>query len=275
MPKDITINGVNILDHYGCILDYGGFEEIASFAPLKPVKYNDWHEEDGIEVDLSAPRLDAKECDIKFVVLGGVERYKRFIDFLMSTPYLLFRFGDFDRSCRLRYLSVDRVDTRYDMTFLDVKFSDDFPLDGYRYQPPSSTLESYDDYTFDGRPFTDYGVRILQGSLDSIVKASGVKHNLTRDISTQDGVWYDGQGPVTLHTRDATLRCLMRAQSLTELWRNADALLYDLVRPEERTLHVKKLNKDYSFMYKSSRTAYLIPYGKIWFEFDLTITILR
>ena len=64
----------------------------------------------------------------------------------------------------------------------------------------------------------------------------------------------------------------MRAESLTELWRNYDALLHDLIQPEERLLSVRELEQDFPCYYKSCQVSDFFPDGKIWLEFTLTLT---
>ena len=67
----------------------------------------------------------------------------------------------------------------------------------------------------------------------------------------------------------------MRATTLTELWRNYDALLYDLIRPSERVLGVEELGAEYPFHYKSCQVVEFYPMDKIWLKFTLTITVTR
>ena len=65
----------------------------------------------------------------------------------------------------------------------------------------------------------------------------------------------------------------MRAATLAELWRNWDALLYDLVRPQERTLWVEDLGQEFPFHYKGCQVTEFYPTEKIWLKFTLTVTI--
>ena len=67
----------------------------------------------------------------------------------------------------------------------------------------------------------------------------------------------------------------MRADTLDELWRNYDALLYDLTRPNERKLRVKDLGKEFSFCYKSCQVTEFYPTDKIWLQFALTVTFTK
>lgn len=64
----------------------------------------------------------------------------------------------------------------------------------------------------------------------------------------------------------------MRADTLEELWRNYDALLYDLIRPNERKLWVDELGQEFLFYYKSCQVTEFYPTDKIWLQFTLTVT---
>ena len=63
----------------------------------------------------------------------------------------------------------------------------------------------------------------------------------------------------------------MRAKNLTEFWRNYNALLFDLVRPGERSLYADSTGYEYPCYYKSCSVTEFYPTGKIWFKFDLTL----
>ena len=80
---------------------------------------------------------------------------------------------------------------------------------------------------------------------------------------------------LTYKSKDVKLKCLMRAETLDGLWRNYDALLYDLTQPEERMLTVNELKQDFPCYYKSCQVSDFYPNGKIWLAFTLTLTFTR
>lgn len=73
-------------------------------------------------------------------------------------------------------------------------------------------------------------------------------------------------------SKDVKLYCLMRAETLDGLWRNYDALLYDLIRPDERLLWVNELEQDFPCHYKSCTVQEFDPEGRPWLKFTLTVT---
>lgn len=273
MTGRFYIDGKDVYTEYGVYVQEKGYNELVAFPPLKSVTSNDWQEEDGIEPDLSEPMLNTKEFSFKIVLTGMDYRWGGLIEKLSDKAYHTFDFKEIGRSYRLRLVSNPNTDLAMTLGFITLKLADDFPLDGYDYVEPESGIETYGDYELDSRPFTDYGIRILEGTLDEIQKSPNVKTNLLRNINTQNGALYDGE-KVTYKTKDVKVNCLLRADTLDEFWRNYNALLYDLVRPEQRTLYVDETGYEYPCYYKSCSVSEFYASEKIWLKFTLTLCFI-
>lgn len=274
MKCRLYIDGRDAYAEFGVYVIQGGWNEIIAYPPLKAVESNDWQEEDGIEADLSAPVLDTREVSLR-IAFGSLDnRLLELLELLSDGAYHMFDCRHIGRMYKLRLVSMPNLTIAERIGTVTLKLADDFPLDNYVYNAPSSAVAPNADYTLDGRKFTDYGVRVLQGALEEVVKTPSVKDNLLRNINTQQGAWYDGKA-VVYKAKDIKISCLMRATTLTELWRNYDALLYDLIRPSERVLGVEELGAEYPFHYKSCQVAEFYPMDKIWLKFTLTITVTR
>lgn len=274
MKGRLYIDGRDAYAEFGVYVIQGGWNELIAYPPLKPVESNDWQEEDGIEADLSSPVLNTREVSLR-IAFGGLDnRLLELLELLSDGAYHMFDCRHIGRMYKLRLVSMPNLTIAERIGTVTLKLADDFPLDNYVYNAPSSAVAPNADYTLDGRKFTDYGVRILQGALEEVVKTPSVKDNLLRNINTQQGAWYDGKA-VVYKAKDIKISCLMRATTLTELWRNYDALLYDLIRPSERVLGVEELGAEYPFHYKSCQVAEFYPMDKIWLKFTLTITVTR
>lgn len=270
MRGRLYIDGTDVYIKYGVYVVEGGWNELIAYPPLKSVKCNDWQEEDGEEADLSCPVLNTKDCSVKFAVSGVFSRYFAFVEMLSDGAYHTFDCAYIQRKYRLRMTQQPNLDASIALGFFTFKFAKDFPLDGYTYQPPVSNVITATDYSIDERLFTDYGCRILQGTLSDVEKTSNVKQKLLRNINTQAGVIYDSHN-VTFKSKEVKLKCLMRADTLGELWRNYDALLFDLIRPEERMLWVDEIEQEFPFYYKSCTVNEFYPKDKIWLKFTLTV----
>lgn len=272
MTGRLYIDGYDAYKQYGVYVVQGGWNELIAYPPLKPIDSNDWQEEDGMEPDLSSPVLDSREISVKIAISGLYSRFEALIELLSDKAYHAFECAYIQRHYRLRLVSLPNLAVTKVLGTATLKFADDFPLLGYEYAAPTSNVAATDDYLFDGIPFTNYGVRVLEGTLDEVMKTPAVKTNLLRNIGTKPGALYDDKN-VTFKSKDVKIYCLLRADTLDELWHNYDALLYDLIRPEERTLEVD--GSGYPFHYKSCQVSEFYPDGKIWLQFALTVTFTR
>ncbi|MCQ2058666.1 MAG: hypothetical protein MJY71_02410 [Bacteroidaceae bacterium] len=278
MSGKLYIDNVDVYARYGVFVVEGGYNELLAYPPLKTVTQNDWQEYDGVEADLSAPVLNTREITVRFAVRfavrGASSLLFEFCAMLADGAYHVFRSTEIGRSFRLRLVQHTSFEAVSVLGFLSTKFADDYPLEDYEYEAPTGGgVAENDDYTIDGRPFTDYGVRILQGSLDEIRRGNSVKQALLRNITSQAGAIYDSGTDVTYKAKDVKLNCLLRADDLEEMWRNYYALLYDLIREDERTLYVKDLNADYPCYYRKCSVNQFSASGRIWLQFTLTLTI--
>lgn len=274
MTGDLYIDGHDAYTMYGVYIIEGGYSELVAMPPLKSIESNDWQEEDGIEADLSAPVLNTRDIQLKIAADNSQNRYYTLIERLSDGSYHTFDVRNIGRVYKLRLVSVSVSSYINDFSLLTLKFADDFPLDGYQYKEPVRTLSEDDSYALDDRPTTDYNVRILQGTLSEITKLPDVKTNMLRNIKTAQGAIYDPL-TVTYKSKDVKIYCLMTAQDTETLWRNWDALLYDLVRPDERMLYVNSLEQEFPCYYKSCSVTDFFCEGKIWLKFTLTLTFTR
>lgn len=271
MTGRLYIDGHDAYRQWGVYVVSGGWNEVLSYPPLKTPEANDWQEEDGIEADLTNPQLNTKEVTIRFAYSGLYSRFLTFIGVLSDRAYHDFNCSSIGRRFTLRMTQMPNLDMVHTLGFITIKFCNDFPLKDYTYKAPESGMMRADDYLIDGLPFTDYGCRVLQGSLAEVIKTPAVKQNLLRNIASEPGAIYDGHR-VTFKTKDVKLNCLMRADTLDELWRNYDALLFDLIRPDERLLEVSELEHIFPCYYKSASVTDFYPEDRIWLAFTLTLT---
>lgn len=273
MVNRLFIDGKDAYLQYGVYVVSGGWNELIAYPPLKSYDSNDWQEYDGVEADLSAPVLDTHEVSVKFAVGGLFSRFCAFVELLSDGAYHILDCAYIGRKFKLRMTKHPNLEIAKELGTATIKFADDFPLydyEGYE-EPNGSVVVPTSDYLLDERPLTDYGCRILKGTLSEVMKTPNVKENMLRNISVLSGVVYDGK-TVTFKTKDVKLYCLMRADTLTDLWRNYFALLHDLTQPEERLLYVSELEHEFQCCYKSCSVTEFYPDGRIWLQFTLTLT---
>ncbi|MBR5042999.1 MAG: hypothetical protein IKX67_07135 [Bacteroidales bacterium] len=265
MIHGITIDGTDIRSTYNVILERGAYNTLIQWPDMKTVGGNDWQEMDGYEPDLSNPLLESKTVTLKFILKGSVADIDSFYQFLGSRPTHVFSFTGIGRSATLRLESMPSLQYARTFHLLHVRFAADIPLEGYTYAEPQSSLPEKRDYVIDGRPLSDYGIRVLQGTIGSVIKGADVKPLLIRKSSVISGAKYDenptlndadssfssdefetiggsfdgvaanwkrskSRGTVTYKGRDITLKCLLKTSTPADAWRNYDALLYDLTK---------------------------------------------
>ncbi|MCL1937587.1 MAG: hypothetical protein FWF52_04225 [Candidatus Azobacteroides sp.] len=272
MKGNFYLDGQDAYSLYRVSARDDGYKELAAYPPLKPVESNDWAEEDGEEFDLSHPVLDSHEISVRFAYHGEYARFGAFIEQLSDRAYHYFSFTEMGRKTyRLRLVSQPDLSQIGTLGNFSLRLADDFPLSGYSYLAPQSTLAVLQrGYKLDGRDLSEYGVSVLRGSEAEIAKSPAVKKNLLMNFNSQSGAIYDDEW-VAFQTKEVKLNCLMRANSLSEFWRNHDALLFDLIRPGERMLQIDSRGCSYPCYYKSCNAAHFEPDGKIWFEFSLVL----
>lgn len=270
MKGKLYIDGFDAYTVYGVYITEGGYNELVAMPALKAVETNDWQEEDGVEADLLSPVLNTKDVQIKFAITESYGRYFSLIEMLSDGSYHTFDVSYIGRVYKLRLVSVQVSERVGDFALMTLKFADDYPLEGYTYKSPERTIAYDDSYTLDGLSFSEYGVRLLQGTLSEITKTPDVKTNMLRNIKTLSGAIYDPK-TVIYKSKEVKLYCLMTAPTLSILWKNWDALLYDLTKPDERTLWVSALEQDFYLYYKSCQVSNFFVEGKIWLQFTLTV----
>ena len=284
MIGKLYIDGNDVWTQYGVFVVQGGYNDLVAMPPLKDVESNDWHEEDGVEADLSSPVLNSREVSIKFAVSGVFSRFVAFMTMLSDGAYHDFNCVSIGRQYRLRLVNENSRKIIRPLETVTLRFADDFPARHIqRFESatrtaqnqeatPASTTTQVDDYYIDGRRLTAYGARVLQGSLAEIVKKPQVKKNMYRNIKTVSGAIYDGVN-VHYQTKDAKLNLLFRAATLEELWNNFDALLFNLTRPYEHVLAVTATEEAFYCSYKSCSVQEFFPDGQIWLMVRLTLTV--
>ena len=263
----LIVDGVNLWTTYHAFISRGGYKGVAEWPALKAVTGNDWQEENGFEPDLSSIHLDKREFDVDFACTGSLKDVTDLYSFLLSTPKKSYVFSDISLTKTLRVVSMASFDYSLGVKKLSVRFAEDTPLEGYTYAAPSSDAPGRTEFVIDDVPFSDYGVRILRGTITKAAAQPPVKPLLVSENSVTDGATYDkgaiindvgnslgegyetignaidnvsgnwkrstAAGTVTTASRDISLNCLLIADSFAEAWQNYDALLYNLVKIDD------------------------------------------
>lgn len=270
------IDDIDIYARYGVVITSGGYNDLLCFPALKGPDANDWPEEDGIEVDLEAPVLEAKEVTIPFS--SGQPDAGDFICMISQPGYHTLRITELGKEWRLRLLTQTAgKDYNRAVTF-SLKFADDFPgrPDNYTAASGSGLPLPVSEYEIDDVPLSEYGIEVV-GGWDDLLKSPTVKQNLSRSFATSDGKFYDTD-MVVFSSKETTLKCCLSAVSLAKFWECYTAFFNDLIQPDERLLYWDYVCEEYPCYYKKSTGFKVLSLtDKIVIEFNLTLvfTVFR
>lgn len=270
MNNNVYIDGLNVRGRFGCWITRGGYNGLFAFPAMKEPERNDWPEEDGIEVDLSDPKLEAKEVSISF--LSDTNSGATDLAAYLSDPGLhTFRIPSLGREWRLR-MADHPANTVYPLaTSFSLKFVEDRPVRPVPERLPSPGLWLPDyRYRLDDVPLSEYGV-VVDESRNALLKNPAVKINMQRKITTIDGQIYDAEHLV-FQPKEVTFKCHLKAVSMEAFWGCYDSFLAALVAPGERRLYVEEIGKAYPCHYKkASGWKVLTLCGPVIVQFDLTL----
>ena len=272
----LYINGNDAFLRYGVLLAQGGINDLLKYPTRKAFIYNDWFEQEGIDADLNEPLFEPKEVNLTFYASND-SNLEEFVTDLTRSVYHTFEDKLLQREFKLRLIRQTAVSLVNGFYFTTIAFADDFTSEEMTRNisyPVSSALLPDTGYSIDGVNLKDFDVAVLQGTDESLRNIVEVKQNVLHSSKYSNALVYDDeQGYLTPTARDATLKCLMRAENLEDLWNNWQALFSLLTRQEYRTLRRYNLPQ-YMFVYKSCEIPLFYPTDKIWLEFNLTITII-
>jgi hypothetical protein len=236
MADVVKIDGVDVLAAYGAYpISYEGVFGWPAFKELKTI---DWADEDGVEADLSNPKLQPYTFTLPFAIR---ENWGGFWAFITSAQTHTFRFETLGIEKQLRIVGCSSFEVIGDMGYLTIEVSDDAPMEGYTYEAPKSTIElshKEGEAYIDNVDVIEYGCVLLAGALDSINKPSNYKEALAVNVSNISGVVFDKEAPVVERSKQVIITLLLRANSTEEFWRNYKALQYDITRPKARDIDV-------------------------------------
>lgn len=263
----MKINNIDIQTLHAKLVE-GSLASLLSYPALKSLNKNDWAEESSSEYDLSALQLSAKEITLQLLLPESL--YPNLVTLLSVHAYANYTFDFINLTYRLRLIGLSKTQVSGGYVTADIRLSDDLPLQGYTYQAPTLTTHNVEAY-IDSKNLTQYGITLLEGTQQELITAGNAKTPYTAQNSTMSGL-IAADVPIYFQERTATLKCFMYLP-ITDFIKGYFALLYDLVRPEERTLNYQ--GKSYKCIYKDGKiTELYIDDPLIWVKFDLQLTII-
>lgn len=265
--KIMTIDHRPVSDFSAFVIaDYKG---VVQYPPLKKIESNDWAEEHGLEVELSAPKLEKRTFEVSFL-LQQKDKYHDFVQFLTQTTYRLWHFSKIQKAFRLRVIGFSSYNEFLEKLEIKVKVSDDFSFLNDTYAPPNRNIGT-ESWRIDGVPFSKYGIFVLQESVN-IHQEEETKPILEITNRLTNGVKVHTQS-LKLKSRKTMIRCFLKA-NVTDFWNDYTLFLHDLTKPEERILSTER--KAYRGCYQSGKVLYFAKKNDtLYCEFEIELMILN
>jgi hypothetical protein len=278
---------------YGMFILRGGDCDLLPFPDRTEPVQNDWHEEDGVDVDLSEIYFKEKNLTVRFHIIADTavefeSNLDRFYWMISEPEPRKMYIREFDREFTLRYISCPGYahsgglykDGRKSAT-INVNFTMDDPLQLFN-DPMILTPNLSGNKQFveiNGHDLSRFGI-IVNQCYNTVMNLPEAKHPLTRSFSNKTGleVLYPAGNKYAkqaLENKQIVIECTMIADSLAVFYHNYEALFNNLARREAVELCTLYENFDcyYSAMQNFEK---LEPFGKrIKVRFGLVLTIVK
>ena len=259
----------------------GGYANLVQYPAVKNISYVDWPELNGIDPDLSAPKLSAKtNVSMNFFCANSPSGTDSFCScFEPDSDLTLVPIG---LTLPLRFKNIS---SRNRVRTLEL-FTANFSLD-------SVSVEDWEDYancsaettdpgvetqasglTIDGDDISTYGIMPLKGASTAIDSPSSLKDNLIINSDTIDGILYPDT-EVVKSSRTVSIPLLLRASSKSRFWPNYLALLNTLVTPGEHILGYGGASHYFYYQNQSVTTFHVYADGAVWCMFNLSLMFYK
>lgn len=282
-PPPQTMIAIDQQTHDKAHAAQAGTTDLWRFPPLKFPPLTEWQEEDGAEADLTAPRLDLKSGTL--TLHATTEEQAQAIISQLQQPR---EWQTQDEQENQHRITAPELPQGAVFTPLEVKHERHSPqlhtisVDFVQYQPPApnrdatpegDAVQRSEDFKMDGRPFSDYGARVLEGSTAAL-RAWKHREWHTAKHPLLTGQRADRYAPTRRKPQEVTVHLLWRASSLQQLHTNREAFLARLTLPEARQIDVAATGKRYAAIYKSEIVNDFYPQDA-WLESSITFTIIN
>lgn len=281
LKEKLFINNQDAYENYGLyIKDY---TPLIPYPPYKSIKTNDWHEQDGVEADLSCPVLSGRSITLQFYTgrPDGVSEAQVFLSDLLSKVYHTFYFPKIGKTYKFRLVSGPSFNQNKRFDKFSLTFAEDniaIPTEVVPFVATGIPLG----YTIDDADFAQYGCTVLQGTRDSLLKFSQPKEALQNNSNQLSGVIYDSNDIVRLRSKDITIKLHIRTKTISEFWQKWDSLwssVFAVNTEEGLNAAVRVIEGDgmtFRCYYKKNAVDRFLftPEGGVWCDFSITFAVL-
>lgn len=245
MKGSCIIDGTD-LDDFGMYILKGGDFDFISYPERKEPLQNNWHEENGIDVDLSEVYFNEKDVNVRFYIrddnaMTFKQHLTGFHKLMMDKGYRSLYSREFDKTFKLRYVSTSDYNfkgglykTGAKRSEFTVNFVMDDPLQIFTNKQLTEPINGRNNPSYvklNGRDLSEYGIIVTQ-CYNSILQLPEVKSPLTRSFERYNGLLVHLSENNVFEKETIIIECSMLANTLSDFYHNYEALFNNIAIPE-------------------------------------------
>lgn len=283
-----VIDGVDIWSTYGAVILKDSYNSLLAYPDRKDPDSNDWFEEDGLEVDLSNPKFEAKTVSLSVGIYADskvnlLNKRSGLFALLSGQGYRSLYIKSLDKTWQLRYTGASSpsasrlVNGNQFHLEQELTFSMDNPLQNI--WDSQSTFDVTFDFTFRGlssvnipisykyinhnffsigQDIINYGMAVKSFNADALLFDS-LKDPLIKSYSTINGNIIDVGYKLKRKEKTITLSIIMGSDTISDLFSNYSLFFQHISSNGLKTIHNIPLNSDFKGYY--SKQSNLEIYG--------------
>ena len=271
----MTIDGIDAYMAYGVTLREDGFNALASVPSFKSLPSNNWHEYDGVEVDLTAPVLDSRRVVLSFNISDVRKLADLRTDLEQGAEHTIFFSAPLRTVLKARLYSMDSLATHLRLGYFTLTLIED------TYSLVAADLAQItpcpyvQGVSLDGHDLAEYGWLVLRGTEVTFLQWPAVKENHYTKQQYEAGIKDYDMSHVRFAEKEATLKVHSRA-SAAEFWKRHRCLFGVLTAPGVHQIRLDNLSQWHNCYYGgSSVTKFAIGAdGELWCDIDIRLRLL-
>ncbi|NJN27149.1 MAG: hypothetical protein HC819_14815 [Cyclobacteriaceae bacterium] len=107
------LDSLDIYDTYGAMIARGGYADLLKSPKRKPSLFNNWPEENGLEIDLDNPTFEEMEVSIPFYMVGDkpdfFANHKAFFDKIKGPGLMSLQVNPLEKTFMLYYKNTNNL----------------------------------------------------------------------------------------------------------------------------------------------------------------------
>lgn len=286
MKGSVIIDGNDIGD-LGMFILKGGDYDFLPFPDRVEPEQNEWHEQDGVDADLSEVYFKEKKVVVRFYIKAETagsffDRLTRLYRIISAPGYRQLYSREFGKSFSLRFISCPGYNHRGGMYKegvkrgeIDVEFSMDDPLQlftDFENLIPRNGRHSKTYVSINGYDLSEFGI-IVNQCYNTVLRLPTVKVPLIRNIRNRNGLIVYPSAETTFEKKQTVIDCTMTADNREDFYFNYGALFNHMRMPGSIALSTYAFDDSLCYYSAMQNFVKVRPFGsRILVRFSLVFT---